>query len=147
VATGSAQDDEKPSGKTASGGKPRAKGGKRFKRRRLGVGPEDTGDDDLTQSYHSPIKRMPGQIDNCVECGVRFTVTPYSKAAPEGLYEAGGLFCAKCANAVLGPKKPTNRNRERRRQAQSNLLDGRSQRGAKSLLQLCIEVSPRIFLS
>ncbi|KAH0542244.1 hypothetical protein FGG08_003366 [Glutinoglossum americanum] len=118
---------------------------KKFKRRRFGLSPEDTGDDDLAQGHRSPIKQarpMPGQIDNCVECGVRFTVTPYSRAAPEGSHEGGGLLCAKCARNILGRKKSTDQhtvNREKRRQIQSNLLDGQSSRGAKSLLQLCIE--------
>ncbi|KAH0563006.1 hypothetical protein GP486_002426 [Trichoglossum hirsutum] len=131
--------------KAASKGKPKAKDGKKIKKRRLGGDSENEDDDEFIQSRRLPVKqvkRMPGQIDNCVECGIRFTVTPYSRAAPEGDYEGGGLLCAKCARNILGPKKPTDKNtvnRERRRQIQSKLLDGHNQRGAKSLLQLSIE--------
>jgi DNA repair protein RAD7 len=134
-------DGESPKGKW------QAKKGKKVKRRRLGVDPDGTSDEELTQAHFSSAKQMkraPGQIDNCVECGVRFTVTPYTNAAPEESYPGGGLLCAKCAKNSIGSKGLSGRKtvgREKRRQVQSNLLNGHRQRGPKSLLQLCIEVS------
>jgi hypothetical protein len=149
--TRKADEDKKENGGAASKGKPQAKEAKKAKRRRLGIDPEDTGDEELAQSHFLSAKRAqraPGQIDNCVECGVRFTVTPYTNAAPEDAYPDGGLLCAKCAKGVIGSKKLNGRStvsREKRRQIQRNLLDGYKQRGAKSLLQICIEVSICIF--
>ncbi|KAI9765858.1 MAG: hypothetical protein M1840_007140 [Geoglossum simile] len=136
---------KKEDGGAASKGTPQAKDANKPKKRHIGVDPEDTGDEELAQSHFlstKHAKRVPGQIDNCVECGVRFTVTPYTNAAPEEVYSGGGLLCAKCAKDVIGSKKLNGRStvsREKRRQIQSKLLDGHKQRGAKSLLQLCIE--------
>ncbi|RMD43919.1 hypothetical protein DV735_g1196, partial [Chaetothyriales sp. CBS 134920] len=88
--------------------------------------------------------RVPGQLDNCELCGKRFTVTPYSKAGPDG-----GLLCPKCskaakdeekaqqkATAASGRKKVTPR--ARRRQMESDRLMGDVQPGAKSLLDCCV---------
>lgn len=84
-------------------------------------------------------KKLPGQLENCELCDKRFTVTPYSKAGPDG-----GLLCTPCgkeiakeAKAAEKVKKPTVR--KMRRKIESNRLDGVQFRGAKTLQQLCIE--------
>lgn len=89
---------------------------------------------------YQKAKPLPGQLENCELCGKRFTVTPYSKAGPDG-----GLLCAPCgkemtkeAKAAEKAKKPTIR--KARRKIESNRLDGVSTHGAKSLQTLCIEM-------
>lgn len=84
---------------------------------------------------------LPGQLENCELCDKRFTVTPYSKTGPDG-----GLLCTKCSKEQetarkkeAKPKKQAA-SRDKRRQTQSNLLDGIVLDGAKSLEQMCIEV-------
>lgn len=83
---------------------------------------------------------VPGQIDNCDICNKRFTVTPYSKTGPDG-----GLLCTKCSKQLARDEdkaKPKARKvtKKGRRQNFSNLLDGIAQRGAFSLLEMCIKV-------
>ena len=86
-------------------------------------------------------RQVPGQLANCEICGKRFTVTPYSKTGPDG-----GLLCTPCGKELAAEekgkkaevRKPT---RKARRQNFSNLLDGIAQRGAFSLLEMCIKVS------
>lgn len=84
---------------------------------------------------------LPGQLDNCEACDKRFTVTPYSKTGPDG-----GLLCTKCSKEQEAAKKKDAKpkkqpvSRDKRRQTQSNLLDGIVQDGSKTLEQLCIEV-------
>lgn len=90
---------------------------------------------------YTKSKPLPGQLEHCELCDKRFTVTPYSKTGPDG-----GLLCAKCSKEQEGQKKKDAKPkkqavaRDKRRQVQSNLLDGIVQEGAKSLGQLCIEV-------
>ena len=84
---------------------------------------------------------LPGQLENCETCDKRFTVTPYSKTGPDG-----GLLCTKCSKEQEAQKKKDQKlkkpaiSREKRRQAQSNLLDGITQHGSRSLQDLCIKV-------
>ena len=86
-------------------------------------------------------KPLPGQLENCELCDKRFTVTPYSKSGPDG-----GLLCARCSKEQEAQKKKDAKPkkqavaRDKRRQVQSNLLDGIVRDGSKSLEQLCIEV-------
>ena len=86
-------------------------------------------------------KPLPGQLENCEECGVRFTVTPYSKTGPDG-----GLLCRTCSKNQEGERKKEEKLkkkglvREKRRQIQSNLLDGIVQIGTRSLLDQCLKV-------
>lgn len=73
---------------------------------------------------------------------MRFTVTPYSKAGPDG-----GLLCNPCGKELDKGEGPTKKKKKavsggpvgRRRKAQSNMLDGTYVLGAKSLMSLCIE--------
>lgn len=90
--------------------------------------------------YKKSIK-LPGQLENCEICGKRFTVTPYSKAGPDG-----GLLCGPCGKEIaaeLGEntrtKKKSSLQGRKRRKFESERLDGRAPLGAKSLSQLCIE--------
>ena len=87
-------------------------------------------------------KPLPGQLENCEICEKRFTVTAYSKTGPDG-----GLLCTQCGKLQEAQKKKDQKpkkqtvGREKRRQVQSNLLDGIVQDGTKSLQELCIKVS------
>ena len=89
---------------------------------------------------YAKAKPLPGQLENCEICSKRFTVTPYSKAGPDG-----GLVCTPCGKelakdskaAEKAAKKPATR--KRRRNLESNRLDGIVTQGAKTLQQLCIE--------
>ena len=86
-------------------------------------------------------------MENCALCGKRFTVTPYSRNGPDG-----GLLCNPCGKELdkenAGAKKKEKKTKAqrasggavgRRRQVQSNILDGTYSLGPKSLMTLCIE--------
>ena len=111
------------------------------KKKKKGKGPADSEDEDgLFEMQYSKKTPMPGQLENCEICGKRFTVTPYSKTGPDG-----GLLCTKCSKEQETERKKDQKAkaksgpRERRRQTQSNLLDGLVQHGSKSLKELCVE--------
>lgn len=80
---------------------------------------------------------------NCDICDVRFTVTPYSRAGPDG-----GLLCNPCGKELDKDQGPAKKKKKvasggpvgRRRKNQSSLLDGNIALGAKSLMTLCIEI-------
>jgi DNA repair protein RAD7 len=99
-------------------------------------------DDDPLTSLFEAVKSapLPGQMENCEICGKRFTVTPYSRAGPNG-----GLLCTPCGKELEkdAPKKkakrPTGGPSGRRRNVQSRILDGTYTLGAKSLMTLCIK--------
>lgn len=98
---------------------------------------EDPDFDDVMDMYKK-TKPLPGQLENCEVCSKRFTVTPYSKAGPDG-----GLLCAKCGKemakeAKISAKSSKPAVRRGRRKIESNRLDGLTFRGAKTLQQLCI---------
>ena len=101
--------------------------------------PDD--DDDVAWDMYTKKTPLPGQLDNCEACDKRFTVTPYSKTGPDG-----GLLCAKCSKEQEAAKKKDAKpkkqpvSRDKRRQTQSNLLDGIVRDGSKTLEELCIEV-------
>ncbi|KAI9845706.1 MAG: hypothetical protein M1838_001569 [Thelocarpon superellum] len=120
---------------------------KMFQRRRKDAGADESdvkdSDSDVISadwSVNEPTKPLPGQLENCAQCGNRFTVTPYSKAGPNG-----GLLCAICSKALekedkkQKPKKKPAGRRDKSRQMRSDLLDGRKQYGAKPLLGLCVQ--------
>ena len=95
---------------------------------------------DDTFDMYKKAKPLPGQFAHCETCNKRFTVTPYSKEGPDG-----GLLCTPCGKQFAKDikkeeraqqKKPTGK---RRRQVESNRLDGIAPNRAKSLQQLCIE--------
>ena len=96
---------------------------------------------DISIDMYTKKTPLPGQLENCELCGKRFTVTPYSKTGPDG-----GLLCVKCSKEQESERKKDEKAqkqisvREKRRQKQSDLLDGIVQIGAKSLLKLCIKV-------
>jgi DNA repair protein RAD7 len=104
----------------------------------------DGGDSDVAWDMYTKKKPLPGQLENCEECNKRFTVTPYSKTGPEG-----GLLCVKCSKEQTAQEKKNQKpkkqavSRDKRRQVQSNLLDGIVQIGAKSLQDICIKVRGR----
>jgi DNA repair protein RAD7 len=112
------------------------------RKRALAGEPGDDDDDELAFDMYAKSKPAPGQLDNCEICEKRFTVTPYTKTGPNG-----GLLCTKCGKAQEDAKKKDAKakkapvSRDKRRKVQSNLLDGLVPHGAKSLLELCIEVS------
>ncbi|KAI9789770.1 MAG: hypothetical protein M1816_005809 [Peltula sp. TS41687] len=109
---------------------------------------DDDDDDDLVnelahEAYmkSKSVSSLPGQLANCAMCSKRFTVTNYTKAGPEG-----GLLCPECAKTLdkdndkgKQKKKKSTEKGNKQRQMRSNLLDGVVQRGAKSLVQMCVE--------
>ncbi|KAH8730371.1 DNA repair protein-like protein Rad7 [Phaeosphaeriaceae sp. PMI808] len=106
-------------------------------------GSDDDSDFDDAMDMYKKAPPMPGQLSNCELCDKRFTVTPYSKAGPDG-----GLLCTPCgkemvkeAKAHEKAKKPVVR--KGRRKLESNRLDGMTVRGPKTLQQLCIETLAR----
>ncbi|KAI1135094.1 RNI-like protein [Hypoxylon sp. FL0543] len=114
---------------------------KAFKKRKLA---DDDDDDKLALSMlkEGYLTALPGQTENCEECGKRFTVTAYTRAGPKG-----GLLCPKCASKLADKEKAAKQNSKKketavptrggRRKMQSRLLDG--QIGVKSLMTLCVE--------
>ena len=116
------------------------KADKNAKGKKKGKG-ADTDDKDVDWDMYAKRKPLPGQLENCETCEKTFTVTPYSKTAPDG-----GLLCTKCSKEQEAEKKRDEKDRkqsvgrEKRRQVQSNLLDGVVQVGSKSLQELCIKV-------
>ena len=118
------------------------KNNKAKKKQKKGNGGDSDGDDDVAWDMYTKKQPLPGQLENCEKCEKRFTVTPYSKTGPDG-----GLLCAKCSKEQEAQKKKDQKkpkikagSREKRRQVQSNLLDGIVQVGAKSLQDICIKV-------
>jgi len=116
------------------------KASKRFqKRKRNG---DDSDSDDVARAiFEQRSAPLPGQMENCANCGKRFTVTAYSRNAPDG-----GLLCSPCGKDLAkedgAPKKKAKRipgALAGRRQVQSKILDGTFYPGAKSLMALCIE--------
>lgn len=117
---------------------------KRQKKRK--GGDSDVEDNGIACGMYTKKKSLPGQLENCELCEKRFTVTAYSKTGPDG-----GLLCTKCSKEQEAQKKKNQKpkkqivNRDKRRQVQSNLLDGIVQVGSKSLQELCIKVCSLIF--
>ncbi|KAI1126399.1 hypothetical protein F5Y10DRAFT_213224 [Nemania abortiva] len=114
-----------------------------YKKRKRGHDSDD--DDDLALAlFNEKMTPLPGQMSNCEICSKRFTVTPYSRAGPEG-----GLVCSSCGqklakqeDANKKPKKkrgPIPKGGVGRRKMQSRILDGTYDVGAKPLMALCIE--------
>jgi DNA repair protein RAD7 len=108
------------------------------KQKKKGSDDESDFDDDVMDMYKK-AKKLPGQLENCELCDKRFTVTPYSKAGPDG-----GLLCTPCGKEMLKDAKAEKKAskpvvRKGRRKMESNRLDGLTVRGPKTLQQLCIE--------
>jgi DNA repair protein RAD7 len=116
------------------------KASKKFQKRKRGL--DSDGEDDLALALLESSAPLPGQQENCEACGKRFTVTAYSRNGP-----GGGLLCGPCSKELdkddAAAKKKVKRANGgavgRRRQVQSNILDGTYSLGAKSLMTLCIE--------
>lgn len=107
-----------------------------------GAAPDE--DDDVAMAIYREVQEssvpLPGQMANCEICGKRFTVTPYSRAGPNG-----GLLCNPCGKDHEKQDLAAKRRAQRisgpigkRRKVQSKILDGTSPIGAKSLMTLCI---------
>lgn len=103
----------------------------------------ESDEDDIMRALAQRSAPLPGQQENCENCGKRFTVTPYSRNGPKG-----GLLCSPCskeldkkdeAERMKKPKRATGGAIGVRRQQQSRILDGTYSLGAKSLMTLCIE--------
>jgi DNA repair protein RAD7 len=118
------------------------KASKRFQKRKRNDDEDSDYEDELARAiFQERSAPLPGQMENCAGCGKRFTVTPYSRNAPDG-----GLLCSPCGKELAKtedvPKKKPKRISGAltgRRQVQSNILDGTFYPGAKSLMTLCIE--------
>lgn len=114
--------------------------GRAKKKPRLSSADETSEGSDLDWAHPGAIKKLPGQFANCEICEQRFTVTAYSKTGPNG-----GLVCNPCgkdlgADAAASKKKATRATAaKRKRNMQSERLDGVVRRGSKQLVQLCIE--------
>lgn len=118
---------------------------KKFQKRKKRLQDSDD-EDDLIGELKKSSGPAPGQMANCENCSVRFTVTPYSRAGPDG-----GLLCNPCGKELDKEEGPAKKKKKvasggpvgRRRKTQSNLLDGNIALGAKSLMSLCIETLAR----
>ena len=102
-------------------------------------GSDDDSDFEDMMDMYKKAKPLPGQLENCELCSKRFTVTPYSKAGPDG-----GLLCTPCGKDMVKEAKAQQKVskpvvRKGRRKIESNRLDGMTIRGTKTLQQLCIE--------
>lgn len=114
---------------------------KKFQKRKKRLQDSDD-EDDLIEELLKNSGPAPGQMANCEECNVRFTVTPYSRAGPDG-----GLLCNPCGKELDKQQGPVKKKKKvasggpigKRRKNQSSLLDGNIALGAKSLMGLCIE--------
>ena len=110
-------------------------------------GGPDGDEDDIAWDMYAKSKPLPGQLEHCELCDKRFTVTAYSKTGPNG-----GLLCTKCSKEIGDEEKKNKKkqqqttNRGKRRQVQSNLLDGVVRNGSKSLQELCVEVCETFLL-
>ncbi|EON97695.1 putative dna repair protein [Phaeoacremonium minimum UCRPA7] len=119
------------------------KASKKFQKRKKLLDNSDE-EEELARQWLGTINTpAPGQMENCAICGKRFTVTPYSRAAPQG-----GLLCNPCGKDLdkddggsAKKKKKTTAGGPvgRRRKMQSNILDGTYHIGARSLMNLCID--------
>lgn len=104
------------------------------------AGSDDDFDDDFGQDMYQKSKPTPGQLENCEVCNKRFTVTPYSKTG-----EDGGLLCTPCGKELAKETKVAENKTKRagtgkkRRNIESNRLDGVVRLGPKPLQDLCIE--------
>jgi DNA repair protein RAD7 len=116
------------------------KASKQFQRRRRGYDPEDLTDEDEAARaiFEANVASLPGQMENCELCEIRFTVTAYSRTGPNG-----GLLCPECSKELDkedgAKKKKKAAARPNRRQFASQILDGIYRSGAKDLMTLCIE--------
>jgi DNA repair protein RAD7 len=113
---------------------------KASKKRKSGKISDD--DSDFLDGLLSRAAPLPGQMENCEICQKRFTVTPYSRAGPNG-----GLVCNPCGKELdkdkplagkKKAKKPTGGPSGRRRNLQKQILDGTYKIGARSLMTMCI---------
>ncbi|KAF2116565.1 DNA repair protein-like protein Rad7 [Lophiotrema nucula] len=108
------------------------------KKKKKGSDDEDDSDFGFDDMYKK-ARKLPGQLENCEVCDKRFTVTPYSQAGPDG-----GLLCTPCGKEMKKEAKAQEKAakpvvRRGRRKMESNRLDGVTNRGTKTLQQLCIE--------
>lgn len=102
----------------------------------------DFPEDDVVETAVERGEVVPGQMENCAQCKKRFTVTPYTRADPNG-----GLLCSKCGSKQAAEEKASKKKGKQkasagragqgRRKLQSAILDG--QIGVKSLVTLCVE--------
>lgn len=102
---------------------------------------DDEDDDVIARRLMSTNKPLAGQLENCEICEKRFTVTPYSKAGPDG-----GLLCVKCSKELkdeekksqAAARKSKTAPKARKRQTESDRMMGDVKPGAKSLLDTCV---------
>ncbi|KAK0664454.1 hypothetical protein QBC41DRAFT_367907 [Cercophora samala] len=118
------------------------KASKKSQKRKRNLDDSEDEDDIVRALFNERAKPLPGQMENCAICNKRFTVTPYSRNAPDG-----GLVCSPCGKE-LARDDPTPKNKTKRgsggpvgahRQKQSKILDGTYHVGGKSLMSLCIQ--------
>ena len=114
---------------------------RKFERKARGEISDDDDDDAIAHNMLAKSKPLPGQLDNCDICEKRFTVTPYSKAGPNG-----GLLCGKCSKEMKDEEKKEAASKKkkiaapkgRRRQTESDRMMGDVKPGAKSLVDVCV---------
>ncbi|KXX77581.1 DNA repair protein rhp7 [Madurella mycetomatis] len=122
------------------------KASKKFQKRKRGLAGSDDEDDLARAIFQQRAAPLPGQMENCAICGMRFTVTPYTRNGPDG-----GLLCNPCGKELDKDDPAAKKKAKRasggavgkRRQMQSSILDGTYSLGAKSLMTLCIETLAR----
>lgn len=117
---------------------------KEFKKRKFEEqrdnGSDADDDDTIARNMMAKNRPLPGQLENCEICEKRFTVTPYSKAGPDG-----GLLCVKCSKELKDEEKKSQQaakkkppQRGRKRQTESDRMMGDVKPGAKSLVDACV---------
>jgi DNA repair protein RAD7 len=107
------------------------------------TGKKADSDSDFLDELLARSAPLPGQMENCEICDKRFTVTPYSRAGPNG-----GLVCNPCGKeldkenplAKKKGRKPTGGASGKRRNIQSKILDGTYRIGAPSMMTMCVKV-------
>jgi DNA repair protein RAD7 len=114
-----------------------------FKKRRKRNGYESDDHEDASDDaweLFRESRKIPGQLEHCDMCGKRFTVTGYTKAGP-----GGGLLCKDCSKDIDKEEKENKSKKpavnRKKRQQESKKMEGLKLTGAKSLIQLCIDVS------
>ncbi|KAK9448111.1 uncharacterized protein V1518DRAFT_438607 [Limtongia smithiae] len=100
---------------------------------------DDDSDEDFEDVIAHITRPQPGQIEFCAECSNRFTVTAYSRAAPDG----EGLLCHSCGSKYAKEEKIQKKtqisSRKKKKSIAAALLDKQTAAVPK-LQDMCIKI-------